>query len=156
MDYIDAQFEKYLQEELKIHRSNNINSQDTRIHCCLYLISPVGHGLRAVDLVTLKLLDSKVNVIPIIAKADIITKPELNKLRAKIMSEIISNDIKIYKFPSDNSEVAELNAQMNGLLPFAIVASNDFIKVGSKQVRARQYPWGTVQGTIKMIYFFFL
>jgi len=31
------------------------------------------------------------------------------------------------------------------VLPFACVASNEFVRVGSKQVRARQYPWGTVQ-----------
>ncbi|KAI7688496.1 hypothetical protein SSS_05268 [Sarcoptes scabiei] len=52
VEYIDAQFEKYLQEELKIHRSQSPLS-DTRIHCCLYILSPVGHGLRALDLVTM-------------------------------------------------------------------------------------------------------
>ena len=31
---------------------------------------------------------------------------------------------------------------MNGVLPFAVVGSNDFVKVGNKMVRARQYPWG--------------
>lgn len=34
---------------------------------------------------------------------------------------------------------------MNGVLPFAVVGSNDFVKVGNKMVRARQYPWGVVQ-----------
>ena len=42
--------------------------------------------------------------------------------------------------------VAETNKQMNGILPFAVVGSNDFVKVGNKMVRARQYPWGVVQG----------
>ena len=28
------------------------------------------------------------------------------------------------------------------VLPFAVVGSNDFVKVGNKMVRARQYPWG--------------
>merc|ERR1712080_664559 len=40
---------------------------------------------------------------------------------------------------------AETNKQMNGILPFAVVGSNDFVKVGNKMVRARQYPWGVVQ-----------
>jgi septin 6/8/11 len=61
------------------------------------------------------------------------------------MSEIISNGIQIYNFPTDDQDVAEINTQMNGLLPFAVVASHDFVRVGNKQVRARQYPWGTVQ-----------
>ena len=40
------------------------------------------------------------------------------------------------------------NKEMNAHLPFAVVGSNDFVKVGSKSVRARQYPWGVVQGII--------
>lgn len=60
IDYIDTQFEKYIQEEIKIHRSQNLALIDSRVHVCLYLISPVGHGLRAIDLVTMKALGKKV------------------------------------------------------------------------------------------------
>lgn len=59
VDYIDAQFEAYLQEELKIKRSL-YNYHDTRIHVCLYCISPTGHSLKTLDLLTMKNLDSKV------------------------------------------------------------------------------------------------
>ena len=31
-------------------------------------------------------------------------------------------------------------------LPFAVVGSTEEVKVGNKMVKARQYPWGTVQG----------
>lgn len=31
-------------------------------------------------------------------------------------------------------------------LPFAVVGSTEEVKVGNKLVRARQYPWGVVQG----------
>jgi septin 6/8/11 len=43
VDYIDAQFEAYLQEELKIKRQL-ATFHDTRIHVCLYFICPTGHG----------------------------------------------------------------------------------------------------------------
>jgi septin family protein len=43
VDYIDSQFEVYLQEELKIKRSLH-NFHDTRIHACLYFIAPTGHS----------------------------------------------------------------------------------------------------------------
>lgn len=33
-----------------------------------------------------------------------------------------------------------------GHLPFAVVGSMDEIQVGNKMVKARQYPWGIVQG----------
>lgn len=61
VDYIDAQFEAYLQEELKIKRSI-FNYHDTRIHVCLYIISPTGHSLKTLDLLTMKSLDSKVRL----------------------------------------------------------------------------------------------
>ncbi|KPM10029.1 septin-2-like protein 1 [Sarcoptes scabiei] len=143
VEYIDAQFEKYLQEELKIHRSQSPLS-DTRIHCCLYILSPVGHGLRALDLVTMKSLHTKVNLIPVIGKADTITKSELEKLRSRITNELNANGIEYYRFPVDDPDVADINTTNNALTPFAVVASNDFIRIGSKHIRARQYPWGTV------------
>lgn len=63
VDYIDAQFENYLQEELKIRRSL-FDYHDTRIHVCLYFITPTGHSLKSLDLVTMKKLDSKVWPFP--------------------------------------------------------------------------------------------
>lgn len=36
---------------------------------------------------------------------------------------------------------------MNTHVPFAVVGSTDFVRVGNKMMRSRQYPWGTVQGT---------
>lgn len=59
LEYIDAQFASYLEEEMKIKRSLH-NYHDTRIHICLYFISPTGHSLKSLDLVTMKKLDSKV------------------------------------------------------------------------------------------------
>uniref|UniRef100_V9KB54 Septin n=1 Tax=Callorhinchus milii TaxID=7868 RepID=V9KB54_CALMI len=144
VDYIDAQFEAYLQEELKIKRSL-YNYHDTRIHACLYFISPTGHSLKSLDLVTMKKLDSKVNIIPIIAKADTISKSELHKFKIKIMSELVSNGVQIYQFPTDDETVAEINSTMNGHLPFAVVGSTEEIKIGNKMAKARQYPWGIVQ-----------
>ncbi|KAL4229813.1 Septin-6 [Mactra antiquata] len=144
VDYIDSQFEAFLSEELKIKRSL-FNYHDSRIHACLYFIAPTGHSLKALDLVTMKKLDSKVNIIPIIAKADTITKAELQKFKAKIMNELQSNGVHIYHFPTDDQTVADTNNAMNGHLPFAVVGSSDEVKIGNKMVKARQYPWGTVQ-----------
>ncbi|XP_078403758.1 septin-6 isoform X5 [Cetorhinus maximus] len=144
VEFIDAQFEAYLQEELKIKRTLH-NYHDSRIHVCLYFIAPTGHSLKSLDLVTMKKLDSKVNIIPIIAKADSISKNELQKFKIKIMSELVSNGVQIYQFPTDDETVAEINGTMNAHLPFAVVGSTEEIKIGNKMMKARQYPWGTVQ-----------
>ena len=66
--------------------------------------------------------------------------------QSKIMSELVNNNVQIYQFPTSDETISEVNKGMNALLPFAVVGSNDFVKVGNKMVRARQYPWGVVQG----------
>uniref|UniRef100_A0A2R8ZN81 Septin n=1 Tax=Pan paniscus TaxID=9597 RepID=A0A2R8ZN81_PANPA len=144
VDYIDAQFEAYLQEELKIKRSL-FEYHDSRIHVCLYFISPTGHSLKSLDLLTMKNLDSKVNIIPLIAKADTISKNDLQTFKSKIMSELISNGIQIYQLPTDEETAAQANSSVSGLLPFAVVGSTDEVKVGKRMVRGRHYPWGVLQ-----------
>jgi len=71
-------------------------------------------------------------------------------LQEKIVSELNANGVKIYQFPSDDESVAEINSSMNAHLPFAVVGSSDFVRVGNKTMRARQYPWGTVQGMLSV------
>ena len=55
----------------------------------------------------------QVNIIPIIAKADTISKSELHKFKIKIMSELVSNGVQIYQFPTDDETVSEINGSMN-------------------------------------------
>lgn len=95
VDYIDAQFESYLQEELKIKRSLS-SCHDSRIHICLYFICPTGHGLKSLDLVCMKKLDTKVNIIPIIAKADTISKTELQRFKVNIDWKRFTNRVNVW------------------------------------------------------------
>ncbi|KRZ69634.1 Septin-8-B [Trichinella papuae] len=122
VDYLNNKYEMYLQEELRVKRNLRLY-HDTRIHACLYFISPTGHGLKALDVYAMKQLGNKVNVIPVIAKADTISKEELKH----------------------DSNAAEENAVFNSVVPFAVVGSTDFVKKGDQLVRARQYPWGIVE-----------
>ena len=69
-----------------------------------------------------------------------------NCFQSKIMSELINNGVQIYQFPTSDETNSDVNKNMNSQMPFAVVGSNDFVKVGNKMVRARQYPWGVVQG----------
>ncbi|CAB3397292.1 unnamed protein product [Caenorhabditis bovis] len=145
VDYLESQFEKYLQEELKPRRMLQY-FDDSRIHACLYFISPTGHGLKALDLVTLRDLAKRVNVIPVIAKSDTTCKDELLRFKSKILSELEAQNIEIYKFPTDDETVSATNHAMNAAVPFAVVGSCDFVKKENGQVvRARQYPWGIVE-----------
>jgi len=54
-------------------------------------------SMKALDLVTMKKLDSKVNIIPVIAKADTITKTELQKFKSKVSLQL-KNPKKLVNF----------------------------------------------------------
>lgn len=144
IQYIDQQFSNFLEEELKIKRDLK-SYHDTRIHVCIYFISPTGHSIKSLDLVCMKELDKRVNIIPVIAKADTVSRAELSQFKARIIEELRSNGIEIYKFPTDDDTVSDLNTKMNEQLPFAVVGSREEVVVNGHKVRARQYPWGTVE-----------
>ena len=134
IDHIDKQFIKYFNQELKIDKHQDDLSNDTRVHVCIYLISPNGCGLAPIDLITMKQLQSKVNIIPIVAKVDSLTKHELSILKQNISNDIKNNNMNVYDFDTnDNDEVQQ---------PFGIVSSNEF---NEKNIRSRKYCWGTIE-----------
>lgn len=59
--------------------------------------------------------------------------------------------MQIYNFPIDDETVSDVNTTMNTHIPFAVVGSTDFVRIGNKMCRARQYPWGTVQVKYKFL-----
>ncbi|XP_073168367.1 septin-5 isoform X3 [Lepidochelys kempii] len=103
-DYIDQQFEQYFRDESGLNRKN---IQDNRVHCCLYFVSPFGHGLRPVDVEFMKALHEKVNIVPLIAKADCLIPSEIRKLKERIREEIDKFGIKVYQFPDCDSDEDE-------------------------------------------------
>jgi septin family protein len=113
-NYINSLFETNLQQELEINRNFN-PANDKLIHLCLYFLLPTGHSIKAIDLLTMKLLDDKINIVPLIAKSDTITKNELNEFKMRIRKELLDNNIKIYQFPTDDYDpnVSKLNQTIN-------------------------------------------
>ncbi|XP_047424883.1 septin 5b [Mugil cephalus] len=145
-DYINQQFEQYFRDESGLNRKN---IQDNRVHCCLYFIPPFGHGLRPVDIEFMKVLQDKVNVVPLIAKADCLTPLEIKKLKERLREEIDKYAIKIYQFPDcDSDEDEEFKRQDKELkesTPFAVIGSNAVVEARGQRVRGRLYPWGIVE-----------
>ncbi|XP_076470690.1 septin-7-like isoform X2 [Babylonia areolata] len=142
-DYIDCKYEEYLNSESRVNRSI---TADTRVHCCLYFIAPTGHGLKPLDVEFMKRLHDKVNIIPLIAKADTMTPDECREFKKTILNEIAQHKIKIYEFPEcDDEEEMKIQKKLRDRVPFAVVGSNRVIEMGGKRLRGRQYPWGLVE-----------
>jgi len=146
LEYIDSQFERYLHDESGLNRRN---ISDNRVHCCFYFISPTGHGLKPLDIEFMKSLHNRVNIVPVIAKADTLTKAEINRLKKRILDEIGKHSIKIYQLPDveedEEEDYKEQTRVLKESIPFAIVGSTQLIEVKGKKVRGRLYPWGVVE-----------
>uniref|UniRef100_A0A8D3BCK9 Septin 4a n=1 Tax=Scophthalmus maximus TaxID=52904 RepID=A0A8D3BCK9_SCOMX len=145
-DYIDQQFEQYFRDESGLNRRN---IQDNRVHCCLYFISPFGHGLRPLDVECMKAVHEKVNLVPVLAKADGLTQAEVCRKKMKIREEIKRFGINIYQFPecdSDEDEDFKTHDQMlKDSIPFAVIGSNVQVESNGRKFRGRAYPWGVVE-----------
>lgn len=143
-EYIDSKYEEYLNAESKVIRKLPISDQ--RIHCCLYFISP-GHTLKQLDIEVMKKLHDRVNLIPVIAKADTMTTEEIKHFKSIVLNIINDHKLQIYEFPDiddDDIEHNRNNSILKSKLPFAIVGSNTIIEADGKSFRGRQYPWGIV------------
>jgi cell division control protein 11 len=70
------------------------------------------------------------------------------------MEDIEHYNIRIYNFPydveEDDEDTIEENSELRNLLPFSIIGSDEEIIVGGRAVRGRQYPWGAVEGKIRL------
>nr|XP_054599992.1 septin 5b isoform X1 [Nothobranchius furzeri] len=145
-DYIDQQFEQYFRDESGLNRKN---LQDNRIHCCLYFISPFGQGLRPIDIEFMKALQDKVNVVPLVAKADCLTPLEIKKLKERVREEIDRYGLKIYQFPDcdsdEDEEIKQQDKELKESIPFAVIGGNTVVEVRCQRVRGRLYPWGIVE-----------
>uniref|UniRef100_A0A182QGP8 Septin n=1 Tax=Anopheles farauti TaxID=69004 RepID=A0A182QGP8_9DIPT len=146
LEYIDEQYERFLRDESGLNRRNIV---DNRIHCCFYFISPFGHGLKPLDIEFMKKLHCKVNIVPVIAKADVLTKKEIQRLKCRILQEIEDNGIKIYPLPDcdsdEDEDYKEQVRQLKEAVPFAVCGSTTLLEVKGRKVRGRPYPWGVVE-----------
>lgn len=81
IDFIENKYEEYLTAESRVQRKA---ITDSRVHCCLYFIAPSGHGLKPLDVEFMQRLCDKVNIIPVIAKADTMTPEEVQLFKKQV------------------------------------------------------------------------
>ncbi|KAI9140461.1 Septin-domain-containing protein [Paraphysoderma sedebokerense] len=140
--YLDEQYDKYLKQECNPEFRKDI--VDTRIHALIYFLRPLRPKLKEFDIKTLKTLCDRVNVIPVIAKADTLTPEEVETFKEGILADLEGNDIKIY--PNTYAEDRDAIEDLIPAVPFAVVGSEDVVTTPSgKTVRGRKYRWGVVE-----------
>ena len=145
---INSRYDQYLDAENKINRNLN---DDNRIHACLYFIEPTAHWLKPIDLEFCSMIHEKCNLIPVIAKSDILTDEEILVFKERINKQFLERNIQTFKPPVyklDDKETVDVANKLYESLPYAVVGSNDFVKDPSNSentIRGREYPWGIIE-----------
>jgi len=136
LDNIEARFDSYLEQENRVNRNKTV---DNRIHACLYFIEPTGHSLKPVDLEFMRRLHTRVNLIPVIAKADTLTDDEVAQFKARILSDLAHHRIDIYQAPQYDHEDEETLAENEEIVvrPSLSLSLSDCSSVVEQRRRAR-------------------
>ncbi|KAJ7690064.1 Septin-domain-containing protein [Mycena rosella] len=146
LDTIEQRFDAYLTQENRVRRQK---IADSRVHACLYFIQPTGHSLKQIDIDFMRRLHLKVNLIPVISKADTMNEEEIADFKERILSDLAFHDIRIFQAPvyedEDEEGIAE-SEEITRAIPFAVVGSDRAVRTADGRiVRGRAYPWGVVE-----------
>ena len=121
--------------------------------------------LKPIDIEIMKRLGTRVNLIPIIAKADTLTQADLAGFKQRvrlvrlsifesnafmqIRAAIEAQGIRIYQPPieEDDAQGAEHARALAEAMPFSVIGSTeDVTTADGRTVKGRQYLWGVAEG----------
>lgn len=143
--YIKEQHSQYLRKELSAQRAKHI--PDTRVHCILYFIPPNnGSRLKPMDVQALKKLSEIANVVPVIAKSDLLTLHERAALKRVLQNDFVKHKLNIYPYDSEDlfEDEKQLNEDIKLLIPFAVAGSEREFEINGEMVRGRRSRWGAI------------
>jgi len=157
--YIENQYEITLLEESRVRRNRRF--PDSQVHVCLYLIdattASVANGLTAIDIITIQKLAERVNLVPCLSKADLMTVKQLERIKKAIRNDIDEHNLPIYMFDDDeddDQDIKDQNAMFRNMIPFVLVNAEEteigdhigieYIEEDGRNILGRQYTWGTV------------
>lgn len=145
VEFIDDQHESYMRQEQQPNRRDKV---DMRVHACLYFIRPAGHTLKPLDIETLRKLSTRVNVIPVIAKADTLSSSEIQAFKENIRQVLNAQQILTYKptIDDDNGKAEREQLALIDAMPYAIIGSEKDVETpDGRIVKGRQYLWGVAE-----------
>jgi len=114
----------------------------------LYFIRPTGHTLKPLDIEIMKRLGTRVNLIPVIAKADTLTQADLALFKQRIREVIAAQGIRVYQPPieEDDEQSMEHAKILMDAMPFSIIGSTEDVQTpDGRTVKGREYLWGVAE-----------
>jgi cell division control protein 11 len=152
LNYIEKQFQQTLEQETKVNR---VKGSDGQVHCLYYFMNPDiilgSKGLTIMDKIVLGRLCERVNVIPCLAKSDLVTVRDLKQIQECIKRDLVEFELGVYDFGTDEEDEV-----LRQKIPFCMVNSEEAfhetdgqrmmgITVDGKTMLGREYIWGMIQ-----------
>jgi cell division control protein 12 len=106
-------------------------------------------SLKPLDIEIMKRLGTRVNLIPVVAKADTLTPEDLQTFKQRIREVVAAQGIRIYQPPieDDDQASAEHARTLASAMPFSIIGSTlDVVTPDGRTVKGREYLWGVAEG----------
>lgn len=97
----------------------------------------------------MKRLGTRVNLIPVVAKADTLTQNDLALFKQRIRDVIAAQGIRTYQPPvdADDEAAAEHARILQAAMPFSIIGSTEDVTTpDGRVVKGREYLWGVAEG----------
>ena len=114
------------------------------------------HSLKPLDISVMKCLHDKVNIVPVIAKADTLTKKEVKDLKQRILREIYDNHIQIYQFPEadeeeDDEEFIAVNKELKVRRPKMFFLFH-FVCLFQVRIQEKKFPGFPILSNVSPIF----
>lgn len=139
---IDSLFADFHKRESGFDRRN---IRDNMIHCLFFFISSIGFGLTKPDIEFLKAVHNRVNIVPIIAKAEALTKDERAIFKRRVKDDLEKHRINVYQIsdpdPDDTDEMKREIKEIQDAMPFAVCT---IARKADNSLAERCYPWGKI------------
>lgn len=141
-NFIESLFADFHKRESGFDRRN---IRDNMIHCLFFFISPIGHGLTKLDIEFLKAVHKRVNIVPIIAKAEALTAAERASFKRRVKDDFERHRINVYQIsdpdPDDTDEMKREIKEIQDAMPFAVCT---IVRKPDNSLVERCYEWGKV------------
>lgn len=110
--------------------------------------------MKPLDIEIMKRLGTRVNLIPVVAKADTMTPNDLVLFKQRIREVVAAQGIRIYVPPVDSEDDPASTEHARSLadaMPFSIIGStDDVVNKEGKTVKGREYLWGVAEGSYRL------
>ncbi|KAJ1978292.1 hypothetical protein H4R33_006010 [Dimargaris cristalligena] len=115
--FLEEQMDSRVIEELKVRRDKY--APNLIVHACLYFMDPLHNEYRATDIPIIKELGTRVNLIPVVGKSDLITLTQKLQFQLEFINSMKrhADQVSLFDLPGDS---VDANESMTGDVPLTM------------------------------------